>query len=167
MVANINQGLLEEGFYTNVSENYYRITYVGNPDSPVLRLVPDGVIPIGENIIPIYGELWSNRPFYRDVNGVLNLLPQITAPSDILYYQDSTNPNKVGIIRIVESNNTNTLDVDADILTQANFTATNGVVFTNGLKVRFNGDVIPASYLEGEYYVEGVGTRIELVPVDS
>jgi hypothetical protein len=167
MTANINQGLLEEGFYTNVSENYYRITYVGNPDSPVLRLIPDGVIPIGENIIPIYGELWSNRPFYRDVNGVLNLLPQITAPSDILYYQDSTNPNKVGIIRIVESNNSNTLNVDADILTQANFTATNGVAFTNGLKVRFNGDVIPASYLEGEYYVEGVGTRIELVPVDS
>jgi hypothetical protein len=167
MVANINQGLLEEGFYTNVSENYYRITYVGNPDSPVLRLIPDGVIPIGENIIPIYGDLWSNRPFYRDVNGVLNLLPQITAPLDVLYYQDSTNPNKVGVIRLIESNNSNTLDVDADILTQANFTASNGVVFSNGLKVRFNGDVIPASYLEGEYYVEGVGTRIELVPVDT
>lgn len=167
MVANINQGLLEEGFYTNVSETYYRITYVGNPDSPVLRLIPDGVIPVGENIIPIYGELWSNRPFYRDANGVLNLLPQITAPSNVLYYQDSTNPNSLGVIRLIESNNTNTLDVDADILTQSNFTSTNGVVFTNGLKVRFDGDVIPASYLEGEYYVEGVGTRIELVPVDT
>jgi hypothetical protein len=33
--------------------------------------------------------------------------------------------------------------------------------------VQFDGDVIPASYLQGEYYVEGVGTAIELVSVNN
>jgi hypothetical protein len=51
------------------------------------------------------------------------------------------------------------------ILGRKNYTSTNGVVFTNGLKVTFQGDVIPESYLTGDYYVEGVGTAIELIPV--
>jgi hypothetical protein len=39
------------------------------------------------------------------------------------------------------------------------------VVFTNGLKVQFSGSVNPASYQNQEYYVEGVGTAIKLLPV--
>ena len=66
--------------------------------------------------------------------------------------------NKIGSIRLIESNLTNTLDVDTDVIGQKTFTSTNGVVFTNGLKVEFQGDVFPSSYLAGEYYVEGVGS---------
>ena len=167
MTANINQGLYEEGFYTAVSQNFYQVEYVGDPNDPVLRLNPVGLIPITTKITPIYGRDYIGLGFYKTVAGVITRIPYISAPKDILYYQDSVNPNKVGIIRLIESNNTNTLDVETDILGKKNFTSTNGVVFTNGLKVEFDGDVIPSSYLQGQYYVEGVGTAIQLVPVGS
>ena len=167
MTANIGQGLYEEGFYTTVSENFYRVEYVGNPNDPVIRLMPDGIIPTEQKITAQFGTEWIDRQFYRNVAGVINLIPYISAPLDTLYYQDGTSANKVGIIRIIESNLTNTLNVERDILGKKNFTSTNGVVFTNGLKVEFDGDVIPSSYLQGQYYVEGVGTGIELIPVDS
>lgn len=171
MTANANQGLYEEGFYTTVNENFYRITYVIDPNDPsappVIRLIPDGVIPTEQKITPTAGTTWINRPFYRNTLGIISLIPYITAPLDQLYYQDGTSANKVGLIRIIESNVTNTINVDVDILGKKNYTSTNGVVFTNGLKVEFDGDVIPSSYLSGEYYVEGVGTAIELIPVET
>lgn len=167
MTANANQGLYEEGFYTTVNENFYRITYVGDSSAPVIRLIPDGVIPTEQKITPTAGTTWINRPFYRNTLGIISLIPYITAPLDQLYYQDGTSANKVGSIRIVESNVTNTINVEVDILGKKNYTSTNGVVFTNGLKVEFDGDVIPSSYLSGEYYVEGVGTAIELIPVET
>jgi hypothetical protein len=167
MTVNINQGLYEEGFYTTVNQNFYRIEYVGNPDDPVLRLIPDGIIPTEQKITAQFGTEWIDRLFYRNTLGVISLVPYISAPLDVLYYQDGTSANKVGIIRIIESNTTNTLDIETDVLGQKNFTSTNGVVFTNGLKVEFDGDVIPSSYLQGQYYVEGVGSSIELIPVDS
>jgi hypothetical protein len=167
MPANINQGLYEEGFYTSVSQNFYQVEYVGNPSDPVLRLNPAGLVPINTRITPLYGSEYIGLSFYKSVVGGILQIPYLSAVKDILYYQDSTTPNKVGVIRLIESNVKNTLDVETDILGQKNFTSTNGVVFTNGLKVSFDGDVVPASYLTGEYYVEGVGTAIQLVPVES
>ena len=165
MIGNINQGLYEEGYYTTVSQTFYTITYVGDPTDPVLRLVPSSSIPTNQKITALYGTQWLNRYFYKNPAGAIVLIPYITAPLDVLYYQDGTSSDKVGIIRLIESNVTNTLDVDADILGRKNFTSSTGVVFTNGLKVVFQGDIVPESYKSGQYYVEGVGNAIELVPV--
>ena len=167
MVVNINQGLYEEGYYSTVANNYYRIQYIGGLADPILRLVPDGTIIEDEKITPAIGVEFANRPLFKNSLGAIQLIPYITAPLNTLYYQDGTSANKVGIIRIIDGNNSNTLNVVTDVLGKKNFTSTNGVVFTNGLKVQFDGDVIPASYLEGEYYVQGVGTAIELVPVNN
>ena len=167
MVANVNEGLFEEGFYSAVSENFYTITYVGDPTDPTIRLIPSGVIPTEEKITVIYGTEYIGLDFYRSADGIILQIPYLSALLDTLYYQDGVNPNKVGVIRLIESNLTNTLNVNEDILGQQTFTSTNGVVFTNGLKVQFDGDVVPSSYLNGEYYVEGVGTSIELVPVNK
>ncbi len=167
MTATIGQGLYEEGFYTNVGENFYRVTYVGDPNDPVIRLLPDGLIPTNQKITATFGTQWLARKFYRNDLGVILLIPYITAPLDVLYYQDGTSPNKVGVIRLVESNLTNRLDIESEILGKKNYTSTSGVVFTNGLKVKFDGDVVPSSYLDGEYYVEGVGTAIQLIKTDT
>lgn len=165
MVTNINQGQFEQGFYTTVNENFYRIQFVGDPNNPILRLIPDGSIPNNQKITPKFGTEWINRPFYRNTLGVISLVPQITAPLDVLYYQDATNPNKVGVIKIVENIGKDFLDIDTEILGKINYTSPNGVAFTNGLKVQFDGNVFPMSYRQGEYYVEGVGTAIELIAV--
>lgn len=164
---NINQGLYEEGFYTQVSQNFYTVEYVGNPSDPVLRLRPSGLVPINTRIVATYGKKYIGLGFYKSVAGAITQIPYLSASKDILYYQDGTSKNKVGIIRLIESNAANTLDVDTDILGKKNFTSPNGVVFTNGLKVKFDGEIYPSQYLEGEYYVEGVGTAIRLIPVET
>mgnify|MGYP003630375125 FL=1 len=164
MNANINEGLFEEGFYTNVSENFYTITYVGDATDPTIRLIPLSTIPNEEKISVSFGTSYIGLDFYRNEFGVILEIPYMSSILDTLYYQDSTSANKIGSIRLIESNLTNTLNVDTDVIGQKTFTSTNGVEFTNGLKVEFQGDVFPSNYLAGEYYVEGVGTAIQLIP---
>ena len=88
----------------------------------------------------------------------------LTAPLDILYYQDGNDDTNFGVIRIVEQANAADLNVE-DIIGKKTYTSPNGVVFTNGLKVQFIGAVVPSSYENKEYYIEGVGTAIKLLPV--
>ena len=171
MTANINEGLFEEGFYSTVNNWFYSISYVdsGDIDNPILRLTPVISIPIEQNIIPQYGVNYVNVPFYKQVNGTISKLPLITAPLDVLYYQDGSNENKVGILRIIENNSVNTINVDTDILGKKNYSIVisnqQTVTFTNGLKVSFSGDVFPEKYKNSEYYVQGVGSSIELIDV--
>lgn len=167
LVGNINQGQYEEGFYTNVDENFYTIQYIGTEDNYVIRLVPTTAIPINQKITARFGTQYGLRDFYKNTFGDINIIPYLSAQLDTLYYQDGTSNNKVGIIKLVDSNETNTLDVENEILGKKTFTSTNGVVFTNGLKVSFQGDVIPESYADGEYYVEGVGSSINLIPTSD
>jgi len=160
--SSVNDNNFGGGYYTEVSATFYTITYVGDPTNPVIKLIPASGIPTNEKITPNFGTQWKARNFYRNVQGVINLVPYLSSLLDTLYYQDGTVPNKVGQIRLINSNITNQINV-LEILGQTNYTAPNGVVFTNGLKVTFNGDIFPISYKTGEYYVQGVGTAIELI----
>ena len=62
---------------------------------------------------------------------------------DTLYYQDAVDPNKTGIIRLVEDNISHSIYVDRDIVGKKNYTSPFGVKFTNGMKVNFVGSVFP------------------------
>jgi len=152
------------GYFTDPSATFYKITYVGSTTDPVLKLTPYSPIPTGEKITATYGTQWKARNFYRNVEGVINLIPYLSSLLDTLYYQDGTSADKVGIISLINSNTTNQINI-FDILGKPNYTAPNGVVFTNGLKVTFAGSIYPTSYKTGEYYVQGVGTAIELLNV--
>ena len=151
-----------------VNATFYIISLLGSLDNPEIQLTPapSSVIPTNERITANYGNEWINNAFYRSGAGVISLIPFNSAIVDILYYQDGTNPNKVGIINLAEDTASNVLDVDS-ILGKVNYTSPTGVVFTNGLKVIFQGNVIPTAYINTEYYVEGVGTAIELIAVTS
>jgi len=172
MNATVNQGLNEEGFYSFVNNYFYIVTYVENiddPVNPIIRLKPYQLINENTQITALYGTEYIGLDFYKDLTGSIKEVPNITANLNTLYYQDASNPNKVGILRIIENNIGNNLNVETDILGKKNFQITvpnqQVVIFTNGLKVSFSGDVTPISYLEGEYYVQGVGTEkgIELI----
>lgn len=154
----------EGGYYSQVNSNIYTIVYVGDPTDPVIKLIPTSQIPISEKITAQYGVQYGNRSFFKNTAGTIVLIPYLSAALDTLYYQDGTNPNKVGIIKLIQNNITNQIDINRDILGKKQYTSGNGVVFTNGLKVEFEGDVVPTSYLSGQYYVQGVGTAIELIP---
>lgn len=91
-------------------------------------------------------------------------VPDITAPSAVLYYQDGARSTMVGTMDVVNVNSS-TINVDTEIIGKTNYTSPNGVVFTNGLKVIFDTSATPNSYDSKTYYVEGVGTSIKLLPV--
>jgi hypothetical protein len=127
------------------------------------------------NVLPVaqltkfkvqYGTESASTSWYKNVSGYFEQIPLLTATKDLLFYQDGTDPEIFGQIRLLEENNSATIFI-SDIVGQPNYTSPNGVVFTNGLKVTFRGDVEPASYANNSYYVEGVGTAIKLLPVTN
>jgi hypothetical protein len=95
-----------------------------------------------------YGNTYSNTQWYKDATGTFKQIPLLTAVQDTLYYQDGTDPEIFGAIKLLEQTGASTLFVD-QILGRKTYTSPNGVAFSNGLKVRFTGDVVPASYGSG------------------
>jgi hypothetical protein len=107
------------------------------------------------------GSVYGNRYVYKDAVGTLRLLPNITSQLDTLYYQDGIDPNIYGIIKLVDAGPAASINVN-DIIGSKTYTSPNGVIFSNGLKVKFKNTIEPAEYSDGEYVVEGVGTSIKL-----
>lgn len=141
---------------------YYTITISGG----LIALIPGATIPNNQKITVQSGDQYAGRIFYRDLTGAVNLVPYNSSILDKLYYQSGNDPLSVGTINIVDSNASNTLDID-QIIGKQTYISPNGITFTNGLKVIFQGNVTPATYTNNEYYVEGVGTSINLLPVDE
>ena len=126
----------------------WQITFVNRSGVEYIQLNKIQDVAINEKFTILYGITWSNTSWYKDAVGTFQRIPLLTANLDTLYYQDGTDPTIFGRIRLVEQANINNLDI-ADILGKKNYTAPNGVVFTNGLKVRFLGEITPASYGSG------------------
>jgi len=70
------------------------------------------------------------------------------------YYWLVTGPDTINIDQSVDINS---------IVGQPTYTFANGLVLSNGMKIRFTATVVPESYLNKDYFVEGVGTKIVLV----
>ena len=108
------------------------------------------------------GQKYAGYEFYSR-SDLFNVVPLITASLNTLYYQNSNQSDAVGAINVVDPVLA-TIDPDADIIGQNNYTSPSGIVFTNGLKVTFDASATE-SYQNQTYYVEGVGTSIRLVDV--
>ena len=132
----------------------------------IIELTPSESINVNEKVNIGEGTRYSNRQVYRTANNKLELISPITANLDFLYYQDSIDPNINGIIELVDQDNNLNVNVDT-ILGLQNYTSPNGVVFENGLKVRFSSTTVPVGYENREFYVEGVGTEIDLISIDD
>ena len=97
--------------------------------------------------------------------GIITFTVPVNAPT-ILYYQSENDINLGGTIQIFSSKDDTALNVEAELLGKSNYTLSNGTRLSNGMKLNFKGQVTPASYATGEYYVEGVGTAIKLIRAD-
>jgi len=144
----------------------WRIEYVNVLGVDRLQLISVTDINNFEKFVIQFGSQWASTQWYKTAEGIFEQIPLLTAVKDVLYYQDGTDPEIFGQIKLVDQDPTPRLDID-DIIGQKNYTSPNGVVFTNGLKVVFRGNVEPVSYLNNAYYVEGVGTAIRLLPVTN
>ena len=126
----------------------YQITYVTVDDVIYLQIAELSTINSLEKWTTSYGTVYSNTQWYKDAAGVIRSIPLLSAVQDTLYYQSGTNSEIFGRIVLIEPGNSSVLDVDT-IIGQPTYTSPNGVIFSNGLKVRFTGDVIPARYKSG------------------
>ena len=81
----------------------------------------------------------------------------------ILYYTSDTQIYTQGQFVIKNSYEDATIDVVSEIVGKKTYISGNGIPLSNGMKVKFGGEVYPEQYRDNEYYVEGVGTGIKLV----
>jgi hypothetical protein len=144
----------------------WQIQYNTNGGQTYMTLT--SVLPVAnlEKFQVQFGTTYASTNWYKNASGYFEQIPLLTAIKSLLFYQDGTDPEIFGQIRLLDQDQAETIFVE-DIIGQKNYTSPNGVVFTNGLKVVFRGDVEPVSYANNEYYVEGVGTAIQLLPVTN
>lgn len=151
----------------SASAKFYTINLAGDINNPVVQLIDTGTIPVNQRITVKSGDEYSNVHFFKDSLGEITKVPYLSSRNNTLYYADSSNVNAIGQISIVTESVTEVLDITEDILNKKTFISKNNVVFSNGMKVYFTGDVFPVEYRDKEYYVEGVGTAIKLIPVSE
>ena len=95
-------------------------------------------------------------------NGVIEFELGPETPSEI-FYVASNNIDAGGIITVANRDEASFIDVESEIIGKKYYTTSSGWDFTNGLKIRFIGDVKPSIYENTEWYIEGVGDKIKLV----
>jgi hypothetical protein len=131
----------------------FNITSPNNPFSiklePTLGTADRYVIPTIDN--------------YGVVSGRITFTIPQDAP-DVLYYQSETDLSLGGVIHVLSSDSNTYLDITNELLGKKNYTLSDGTKLSNGMKVNFSGNVVPTSYATGQYYVEGVGSAIVLIP---
>jgi hypothetical protein len=142
----------------------YQYTTSGEP---ILKLSSVTDCPNLSKFTVMFGTEWSTTQWYRNAEGYFQQIPLLTAVKDLLWYQDGTNPEIFGQIRLIDPADSETINVDTDILGKKTYISPNGVAFTNNLQITFRGSVVPTSYENQTYYVAGVGTAIQLLPVGN
>jgi hypothetical protein len=133
----------------------------------VVKLVdPQPLTKLTQKVAIKNGVINANKEFWLDREDRFQIVPNMTAQQDTLYYQDGTGSNFVGRFKLIEPDSS-VINVDTEIVGRPNYKSPNDVMFTNGLKIKFDTGVVPITYADREYYVEGVGTAIKLIPVEQ
>ena len=172
-------------------ESTYTITLETNIDNEAYVFSPDGLTQT-PTIILYRGQTYKfeidapDMPFnirtsktldagfnYEDgisEQGVAQGTITFTVPEgapDVLYYVSSEDINNSGMIQILDIEENTKIDVEKEILGKKNYTTERGFPLSNGMKLEFIGEVTPEKYSKGQWYVEGVGERIQLVSEDD
>jgi len=130
----------------------WRINYQIVGSNVVLQLSNVATVGLQQKFDILFGETYANTQWYKLNSGVFSQIPLLTAVQDTLYYQDSENPGFYGIIRLVEPQDQSKIFI-SEIVGSENYTSPNGVVFTNGLKVRFDAETVPNTFSSQETVV--------------
>jgi len=82
---------------------------------------------------------------------------------DVLYFTSETDLDLGGVFQVVSIDENTYINVQTELIGKKNYTLEDGTPLSNGMKVSFYGNVEPAEYATGQYYVEGVGDSISLI----
>ena len=151
-----------------VQRSVWQIQYVTpvGTTRPYMQLISVYEIPDLYKFTIQGGTQYASTGWYKDNTGAFVEIPLLTATRDILYYQDAHDATMFGEIKLIDQSKASTLDING-IFGKKQYVSPNGVSFTNGLKVTFLGSTNPVSYENNSYYVEGVGTAIQLLPITN
>ena len=145
-----------DGATTNPLLTLYRgLTYVFNVDSKYPFYVKTAYT---SGVTSLYSGTTGNG---TKVGQIIVTIDEFT-PNTLFYYAEG-NPTAVGQFSVQSITEDTFLDLEKDVLGKQTYQSGNGVKFSNGMKVRFAGNVIPESYLDKDWFVEGVGSAITLV----
>ncbi len=123
-------------------------------DDNVSTLYPDGIRKLGEG-----GEEIAVAYIEK---GTIEFTIPLNAP-DRLFYISKNAIDTSGQLRIYDIDENAFLNVVDEILGKKTYLSANGVELSNGMKIKFQGDVTPAIYETNDWYVEGVGDNIKLI----
>jgi hypothetical protein len=150
----------------NERYDIWQIQILSSGGEDYIQLIRLTTVNIYDKFSILYGAQYASTQWYKNAEGIFEEIPLLSAVKDILWYQDGTDPEIFGQIRLLDQTAASQLNIE-DIVGKKAYTSPNGVVFTNGLKVTFTGLVYPESYANNSYYVEGVGSAIQLLPVSN
>ena len=158
-----DNGLFDGSLYDANNVSYDTGEFIVLPDSGsiefeegenVSTLYPDGIRKLGED-----GEEVATAYIER---GTIEFTIPFNAP-DRLYYVSKNDQDTSGIFRIYDIEENTFLDVGNEVLGKKQYTSANGVELSNGMKIKFQGNITPKKYEEDLWYVEGVGDKIVLI----
>lgn len=95
-------------------------------------------------------------------SGSVTIVVDENTPSTLYYTSDTVNFLQ-GKFVIKQATEDAFIDVEKEIIGKKTYVSGQGVALSNGMKVRFEGEVFPESYKDKEFFVEGVGKQICLV----
>ena len=177
-ITGLAEGSISSFNVTNLNSSSWVFTPDGTSNNPVIKLFRGATYKFEINAPghPFYIKLAKtvgDTDQYEDGitgNGTEQGAVVFTIPKsapDFLYYVCGNHQEMQGIFEIRDAVDELNIDIPTEILGKKEYTSSNGVVFTNGLKVNFDGNVTPSRYKYKNFYVEGVGKEIKLLPVEE
>lgn len=165
----------------------YSITTVNEEDNNAYLFSPDGLT--RNPVLRLYrGETYQfdilapNEPFsiksertsgstdrfldgvnnFAVTEGIVTFTVPLDAP-DVLYYVSESNVDTSGILKIFNISENAKINVEEEVIGKKTFSIKNNIDLTNGMKIKFVGQVTPSEYENQVFYVEGVGDSIRLI----
>jgi hypothetical protein len=99
-------------------------------------------------------------------NGTITFKVPLDSP-DVLYYQSGTDPDRFGRFIVADVKSASKINVEKEVIGKVSYTSSNGIEFSNGMVVTFEGQVTPEKYAVGSWVVEGVGSEISLTAFED
>ena len=168
--------IFNDGLIRNPELNLYRgQTYRFEIDAPghPMSIALSRTFTPGATVDTNVSTLYTDGITVYDKDGNVTTLSYIekgaiefTIPSnapDVLYYISKNAIDTSNFIKIYDIEENTFLNIGEDVLGKKTYTSANGVALSNGMKVKFQGDVLPAEYNTNDWYVEGVGDKIKLI----
>jgi len=147
-----------DGQTNNPALKLYRgVTYVFEVNSPGLPLTFKTARTLDEEFL-----ITQNISAQGVEQGIIELTLGPDTPAEIFYVAEN-DINVGGVIKVGNQSEATFIDVESEIVGKKYYQTRDGWSLTNGLKVRFEGDVKPEKYANSEWYIEGVGDEIQLV----